>query len=270
VLVHGILELASKKYGLRTNAAGGVKRLKETPDPDKRMDPFRSEEVWALVRATKERAQHADTEMSRYAAKQDATLYLVGAFAGLRLGELIGLQWRDVDFEGAKLIVRGAIDERGNRGPTKSGKPRPVPMTDDVAQALAQLEQRGWFTELEDPVFVGLRVWKATVEEDEDNPDPIASELLKHEYLDRSALLRRFKKDTAAAGLRTRRLHDLRHTFGSLAINVASLVEVKTWMGHSDIQTTERYLHYQERADEAKRLGAISRVELPSAEKIPA
>lgn len=72
-----------------------------------------------------------------------------------------------------------------------------------------------------------------------------------------------------AAGLRTRRLHDLRHTFGSLAINVASLVEVKTWMGHSDIQTTERYLHYQERADEAKRLGAISRVELPSAERIP-
>jgi integrase len=270
VLVHGILELARKKYGLQANAAAGVKRLKETPNPDKRMDPFTSEDVWALVRATQARGQDEDTEMERYGAEQDATLYVVGAFAGLRLGELIGLQWRDVDFGGGTLTIRGAVDERGNWGPTKSGKPRPVPMNPDVAQTLARLEQRGWFTEPEDLVFVGLRVWKATVEEDDEDPDPIASDLVPHEYLDRSALLRRFKKDTAAAGLRPRRLHDLRHTFGSLAINVASLVEVKTWMGHSDIQTTERYLHYQERADEAKRLGAISRVALPSAERIPA
>jgi integrase len=270
VLVHGILELARKKYGLRANAAAGVKRLKETPNPDKRMDPFTSEEVWAVVRATQTRSQHAETKMARYAAEQDATLYVVGAFAGLRLGELIGLQWRDVDVGGGKLTIRGAVDERGTWGPTKSGKPRPVPMNPDVALALAQLEKRGWFTEPEDLVFVGLRAWKATVEEDDENPDPVAAELVPHEYLDRSALLRRYKKDTAAAGLRPRRLHDLRHTFGSLAINVASLVEVKTWMGHSDIQTTERYLHYQERADEAKRLGAISRGALPSAEKIPA
>jgi len=30
-----------------------------------------------------------------------------------------------------------------------------------------------------------------------------------------------------AAGLRRLRLHDLRHTFGSLAINVASIVQVQ-------------------------------------------
>jgi integrase len=40
--------------------------------------------------------------------------------------------------------------------------------------------------------------------------------------------------------MRRLRFHDLRHTFGSLAINRASIVQVQAWMGHADIQTTMR------------------------------
>jgi integrase len=69
------------------------------------------------------------------------------------------------------------------------------------------------------------------------------------------------------AGLRRLRFHDLRHTFGSIAINRASLVQVKEWMGHADIKTTERYLHFKERGDEADLLanafGAPPQTELP-------
>jgi integrase len=43
------------------------------------------------------------------------------------------------------------------------------------------------------------------------------------------------------AGIRRLRFHDLRHTFGSLAITRADIVEVQAWMGHADIQTTMRY-----------------------------
>lgn len=46
----------------------------------------------------------------------------------------------------------------------------------------------------------------------------------------------------------------LRHTFGSLASNVASIVQVQAWMGHADIQTTMRYLHPRGRADDARLL----------------
>ena len=43
----------------------------------------------------------------------------------------------------------------------------------------------------------------------------------------------------AKAGIRKIRLHDLRHTFGSLLIqNGASIVYVKEQMGHSSIQVT--------------------------------
>jgi integrase len=52
------------------------------------------------------------------------------------------------------------------------------------------------------------------------------------------------------------RFHDLRHTFGSLAINVASIVQVQAWMGHADIKTTMRYLHHKSRADDARLLSA--------------
>ena len=45
------------------------------------------------------------------------------------------------------------------------------------------------------------------------------------------------------AGLRRFRLHDLRHTFGSLLIqDGASLTYVKERMGHSSIQVTVGYL----------------------------
>ena len=63
------------------------------------------------------------------------------------------------------------------------------------------------------------------------------------------------------AGLRRLRFHDLRHTFGSLAITRADIVEVQAWMGHADIQTTMRYLHYRDRGQTAERLADAFRVQ---------
>jgi integrase len=46
------------------------------------------------------------------------------------------------------------------------------------------------------------------------------------------------------AGLRNLRFHDLRHTFGTQVIATASILKVKEWMGHVDVDTTMRYLHF--------------------------
>jgi hypothetical protein len=48
------------------------------------------------------------------------------------------------------------------------------------------------------------------------------------------------------------RFHDLRHTFGTRMIAKADIVRVKEWMGHADVQTTMRYLHYVPRPDDAR------------------
>ena len=66
----------------------------------------------------------------------------------------------------------------------------------------------------------------------------------------------RYRKALERARLRRLRFHDLRHTFGTLAISRADIVEVQAWMGHADVKTTMRYLHYRDRADAAARLNA--------------
>jgi integrase len=51
--------------------------------------------------------------------------------------------------------------------------------------------------------------------------------------------------------------HDLRHTFGTqCAAKGIDLRRIQAWMGHADIQTTMRYLHYVPQHDDAARLTA--------------
>jgi len=107
-------------------------------------------------------------------------------------------------------------------------------MVEQAAEALQRLKDRGYITGAKDPVFLG-----------EDGGT-----------MDGSALRRRYLKDRKAAGLRELRFHDLRHTFGSLAINFASIVQVQAWMGHAKITTTMRYLHHKSREDDARLLSA--------------
>ena len=82
------------------------------------------EEVWALVRAA--------------ASDLDGAIFLTAAFTGLRMGELLALRWRDVDFAGSVIRVRSSW-AGGQLTTPKSGKVRSVPMAPDVASALARL-----------------------------------------------------------------------------------------------------------------------------------
>jgi len=195
-------------------------------------DFYSREEVEALARAA--------------ASEQDAAIYLTAAMTGLRRGELVALRWRDIDFPGQAIRVR-ANYSYGELVTPKSGKVRSVPMVPD-AQALARLSQRERFTADEDPVFV--------------------STLGGH--LDASALRRRYDAAARRAELRLLPFHSLRHYFGSMAVNRASLVQVQSWMGHSHIQTTARYLHAKSQADDAQRLAeAFAPNELASATTAP-
>ena len=164
---------------------------------------------------------------------QDGVLYLTAAFTGLRLGELLGLRWEDVDFDAATIRVRRNWTD-GREGTPKNGRDRAVPMMDDVATALARLGQRDHDTTDRDLVF--------------------CDQLGRH--LGYKTLRARYKKALKTAKLRELRFHDLRHTFGTHAIRAADPREVMEWMGHADIQTTQKYLAYKPRRDAAKRLAA--------------
>ena len=85
-------------------------------------------------------------------------------------------------------------------------------------------------------------------------------------HLSANRLGDRYKAAVARAGLRSLRFHDLRHSFGSIAINRADIAQVQTWMGHADIQTTRRYLHFKERGDEAALLAGAVETKAEAAE----
>ncbi|HEV3002093.1 MAG TPA: tyrosine-type recombinase/integrase [Solirubrobacteraceae bacterium] len=212
IAVGGIYRRAARVYGIAVNPAAQVERLRERRQAD--IDVFSPEEVWALVRAA--------------ADEQDAAVFLTAAFTGLRKGELIALRWRDVDFTGAAIRVRASY-AMGQLTSPKSGKVRAVPLAPDVATALARLADRGYMTGDDNLVFVG--------------------EL--GGYVDGSALRRRYLAALDRAGLRRLRFHDLRHTFGTRVIAKADIVRVQEWMGHADIQTTRRYLHFRPQHDDA-------------------
>jgi integrase len=229
-ILHGIFERARKTHNLPANPVADVEKLRESHDAT-RFDFYTPEEVAALVR-------HA-------ADSQDGTLYLMAAFTGLRRGELVALRWRDIDFSGEAIRVWASY-AKGSLTTPKSGKPRVVPMVPDVAAALARLGQREIATGDDDLVFLGSAGG----------------------YLDASALRRRYVTAQEAAGLRRLRFHDLRHTFGSLAINKASIVQVQSWMGHADVDTTSRYLHHKSRADDAKLLAGTLKIGAKRDEKV--
>jgi integrase len=212
--LHGIFARSMRVFGIPAgNPAVQVPKLRERGKLE--IDVFTPEEVRALVRAA--------------ADGQDAAIFLTAAFTGLRRGELLALRWRDVDFAGSVVRVRASYAANTLTTP-KSGKVRAVPLAREVAATLAVLGQRPGFTGNEDLVFPG------------DSGG----------YLDGSALRRRYLQALERAGLRSLRFHDLRHTFATAMITRADIVRVKEWMGHADVQTTMRYLHYVQRPDDAR------------------
>lgn len=54
--------------------------------------------------------------------------------------------------------------------------------------------------------------------------------------------------------MRPLRFHDLRHSFGSLVVRELDTAALKSWIGHSKLATTERYLHAKPRHSDVARL----------------
>ncbi len=221
-VLHGVFVWAQRRYKLPSNPVANVERRPHAKRGN--IDVFSREEILALVRVAE--------------SEQDATIYLTAAFTGLRLGELLALRWRDVDFGNSAVHVRQNFTN-GRVDTPKSGQERTVPMADEVAEVLAKLGQRERFRGEDDLVFCGSA----------------GGHLAGHRLRDR------YKVALRKAGLRELRFHDLRHTFGSHAIRTADSREVMEWMGHQDLATTQRYLQFKPRQDAARRISDAFRAD---------
>ena len=160
------------------------------------------------------------------------------ALVGLRRGELCGLRWTDIDFKAQTIsieITRVVVDGEVVEGDTKSEtSTRVLPLTPELLAALrAAMRMQAEEQLAAGPTYE--RSGYAVV-------DPLG---------------RRYHPDTvsdywvaacAKAGVKRIRLHDARHTCGTLMHlehNVPVAI-ISAWLGHADTAFTMRtYVHNQ-------------------------
>jgi integrase len=209
---------------------------------DERPHPLRSDQR-VLTRA----------ELTRLFAacpRRYRPLLVTGAYTGVRLSEVLGLAWDDVDFSAGVIHVRHQL-ARGRRGvpphrilPKTRASVREIPLLPQLAAVLRQHKRSSSFTSGADYVFATS------------NGTPFLHHNISKRVLRRTA---------AAAGLdgpdRRVRFHDLRHTFAShLIIDIRlDVVQVSRILGHARTSMTlDTYTHLFE----AARHGADVRAEL--------
>lgn len=146
-------------------------------------------------------------------------IFTVAFYTGLRLSELINMQWSWIDFLQNQITVKCT-----NEFLTKSKKERIVPMSEKVRKIL-------------------FRRFNAFLH----NPDEVVFYSVKGKMLYPDAVSRQFKKVVRKSNLSEKiHFHTLRHSFASLLVQKGvSLYVVKELLGHEDLATTQIYSHLQ-------------------------
>jgi integrase len=178
-------------------------------------------------------------EAAKNVSPQCHLLVLVGARAGLRAGELIGLSPQDVDLKRGEILVQRS-QVRGTIGPPKGGKSRRVPMPADLIAAFKANRMVG-----RDRVFL---------RKDTSRLERMGKSVGAHalhcsiDTLHSWVLLAEKRAGLAVEGTKGQ-LHKLRHTYAShLVMSGASLAAVQKLLGHQHVETTMRYAHLAPRA----------------------
>jgi integrase len=179
--------------------------------PEREVDCLSAEEFSALV------------DVAAASSPMELAAIRVGGDCGLRVGELLGLYWEDIELEATPPILKvRRTNWQGILGAPKSGKAREVALTPEAVEAL-----KAWGPKARGFVFHSGR----------------------GRVLSYQAMTRRLAKLCRRAGLRRVTWHVARHTaltrLGNAQVAPHVLKEIA---GHSSLRMTERYLHTR-RAD---------------------
>jgi integrase len=153
-----------------------------------------------------------------------ATAFHVAAHTGMRRGEVLGLQWRDVDFEAARLSVHQAVtnvayEKRLGDVKTETGR-RMVDLDDRTVAVLRAWRQR----QIEEQILTGRRSGDDGFVFAKPDGEPIHPDYFSQV----------FERHVAASTLPRIRLHDLRHTHATILLKAGVPVKVVSErLGHS-------------------------------------
>jgi integrase len=190
--------------------AGILKRLQLERDKRITVEPMNEQEVDLFL----------DTCFTHF--REYWEFFLCAFRTGMRMGELLGLKWGDIDWN-QKLIKVERSYKRGRFDKTKTGRVRRVDMSDQLIFSLKLLLT----ARKREALKLGMG-------------EPV--EIIFHRNgkpMEQNYIRRVFKRVLKKAGIREMRFHDIRHTFASLLLSQGeSPVYVKEQLGHSSIQVT--------------------------------
>ncbi len=149
--------------------------------------------------------------------------FLTAVLTGLRRGELLALQWGDIDWRSSQIVVRRSLYRGQFVSPKTTYSCRRVVMSSTLREALEQHR------------LIAIRSQDDLVFCNENGKPLDPDDLIKREFF--PALDR--------AGLRRIRFHDLRHTYASLLIAQGENIKfIQHQLGHASATTTlDRYGH---------------------------
>ena len=217
--------------------------------PTREITVLEDEEVRALEKIAKRKTEQGGPKLMH------ADLIIFMVHTGLRCGEVLALQWSDIDFEQKTVTVNKNLTkikerDQGNNShkrttyvkgtKTESGN-RVVPLNSKAVAALKHLQR----------IYKKCGITGNNVASSKSNK-PLDNIRLYH-------LLRRMLKYAHIDKPLT--IHQLRHTFATRALRAGvSISVVSKWMGHANISTTyNTYIHVlkSERTEAEKLLEAM-------------
>lgn len=229
-----VLDDASRQGLLVRNVAALVDRL---PQTKKEMLTFTPAEVRQVLAAAREDRMEPAWHLALY---------------GLRRGEIGGLAWSDIDLKSGTLTTREtnlAVEGKSTKGTpkTKRGE-RTLPLTPALVTVFKRAKRRQAAERLRLGAKYAASGYVVVNEAGEQiHPDTITD---------------RWEQLLAAAGVRRIRLHDARHTCGTLMhLEGVPTAVIAAWLGHADAAFTMRtYVHSQDDALKAaaRTLGSVT------------
>jgi integrase/recombinase XerC len=182
-------------------------RAMHSPKVGKRLPQVLNED--AVQRLVK-----ADSGAPRPAAIRDRAILEVLYSSGLRVSELTGLCWRDIDEELGMVMVRSG----------KGNKDRLVPLGEPALDALCE--------------------WRAVMPAASSPDGPVITNLRGARLTPRSVQNITARRRLEAGLDAAITPHGLRHCFATHMLNAgADLRSIQEMLGHSSLQTTQRYTH---------------------------
>ena len=171
---------------------------------------------------------------------QFQTFIQLAIITGARRGELVALKFSDFDYERCEVTISRAVIKVDGSGyqikPPKDYEVRTVTVNEHCIELVKQLQAE----QERERERLGSK-WAG---------DEWLFTKWNGEIMNVQTPTRQFSKFLERHGLKHRKLHSLRHTSATLLLyGGINIRQVQSRLGHSELETTQKYLHHLSEAD---------------------